>query len=210
MELNYNFIAIEGNIGAGKTSLAARIAREFNAKLILEQFEDNAFLPKFYENPAKYAFPLELTFLAERYRQLKDQLSAGDLFRTFTIADYFIHKSLIFASKTLEGDELILYTRLFNIIEAALPKPDLLIYLYLDVENLKKNIRQRGRPYEQNIDYAYLEKIQSGYLDFLRQQPQLRVVLVDTNNMDFVNREKDYRFMVGVIGRDFPSGISRI
>ena len=210
MELNYNFIAIEGNIGAGKTSLAARIAREFNAKLILEQFEDNAFLPKFYENPAKYAFPLELTFLAERYRQLKDQLSAGDLFRTFTIADYFIHKSLIFASKTLEGDELILYTRLFNIIEAALPKPDLLIYLYLDVENLKKNIRQRGRPYEQNIDYSYLEKIQSGYLDFLRQQPQLRVVLVDTNNMDFVNREKDYRFMVGVIGRDFPSGISRI
>jgi deoxyadenosine/deoxycytidine kinase len=210
MELSYNFIAIEGNIGAGKTSLAARIAREFNAKLILEQFEDNAFLPKFYENPAKYAFPLELTFLAERYRQLKDQLSAGDLFRTFTIADYFIHKSLIFASKTLEGDELILYTRLFNIIEAALPKPDLLIYLYLDVENLKKNIRQRGRPYEQNIDYAYLEKIQSGYLDFLRQQPQLRVVLVDTNNMDFVNREKDYRFMVGVIGRDFPSGISRI
>jgi deoxyadenosine/deoxycytidine kinase len=210
MELSYNFIAIEGNIGAGKTSLAARIAREFNAKLILEQFEDNAFLPKFYENPAKYAFPLELTFLAERYRQLKDQLSAGDLFRTFTIADYFIHKSLIFASKTLEGDELILYTRLFNIIEAALPKPDLLIYLYLDVENLKKNIRQRGRPYEQNIDYAYLEKIQSGYLDFLRQQPQLRIVLVDTNNMDFVNREKDYRFMVGVIGRDFPSGISRI
>lgn len=210
MELNYNFIAIEGNIGAGKTSLAARIAREFNAKLILEQFEDNAFLPKFYENPAKYAFPLELTFLAERYRQLKDQLSAGDLFRTFTIADYFIHKSLIFASKTLEGDELILYTRLFTIIEASLPKPDLLIYLYLDVENLKKNIRQRGRPYEQNIDYAYLEKIQSGYLDFLRQQPQLRVVLVDTNNMDFVNREKDYRFMVGVIGRDFPSGISRI
>lgn len=210
MELNYNFIAIEGNIGAGKTSLAARIAREFNAKLILEQFEDNAFLPKFYENPAKYAFPLELTFLAERYRQLKDQLSAGDLFRTFTIADYFIHKSLIFASKTLEGDELILYTRLFTIIEAALPKPDLLIYLYLDVENLKKNIRQRGRPYEQNIDYSYLEKIQSGYLDFLRQQPQLRVVLVDTNNMDFVNREKDYRFMVGVIGRDFPSGISRI
>lgn len=210
MELNYNFIAIEGNIGAGKTSLAARIAREFNAKLILEQFEDNAFLPKFYENPAKYAFPLELTFLAERYRQLKDQLSAGDLFRTFTIADYFIHKSLIFASKTLEGDELILYTRLFTIIEAALPKPDLLIYLYLDVENLKKNIRQRGRPYEQNIDYSYLEKIQSGYLDFLRQQPQLRIVLVDTNNMDFVNREKDYRFMVGVIGRDFPSGISRI
>jgi deoxyadenosine/deoxycytidine kinase len=210
MELSYNFIAIEGNIGAGKTSLAARIAREFNAKLILEQFEDNAFLPKFYENPAKYAFPLELTFLAERYRQLKDQLSAGDLFRTFTIADYFIHKSLIFASKTLEGDELILYTRLFTIIEAALPKPDLLIYLYLDVENLKKNIRQRGRPYEQNIDYSYLEKIQSGYLDFLRQQPQLRIVLVDTNNMDFVNREKDYRFMVGVIGRDFPSGISRI
>jgi len=137
MNFHYDYIAIEGNIGVGKTSLATRIAAEFNARLILEQFEENAFLPKFYENPAKYAFPLELTFLAERYQQLKDQLSTQDMFKTFTIADYFIYKSLIFAGRNLEGDELTLYTRLFNIIEAVLPKPDLLVYLYLDIENLK-------------------------------------------------------------------------
>ena len=187
MTFNYNFIAIEGNIGAGKTSLATRIATEFNARLILEQFEENTFLPKFYENPAKYAFPLELTFLAERYQQLKDKLSTQDMFKTFTVADYFIHKSLIFASRNLSGDEFTLYTRLFNIIEGVLPKPDLLVYLYLDIDNLKRNIQARGRVYEQNIQFEYLEKIQQGYLDFLRQQHKIRVLIIDTNHLDFVN-----------------------
>ena len=210
MEFKYNFIAIEGNIGAGKTSLATRISRQFNAKLILEQFEDNSFLPKFYENPSKYAFPLELSFLASRYQQLKDQLSSQDLFRSFTIADYFIHKSYIFASKTLDGDEWGLYARLFTIIEAALPKPDLLVYLYLDIPNLKKNIEKRGRPYEQNIDFEYLEKIQSGYLDFLRQQQQMRILVVDTNSLDFVNREEDYQLMLKLISREYDTGIHRI
>ena len=210
MEFKYNFIAIEGNIGAGKTSLATRISRQFNAKLILEQFEDNAFLPKFYENPSKYAFPLELSFLASRYQQLKDQLSAQDLFRSFTIADYFIHKSYIFASKNLEGDEMALYGRLFNIIEASLAKPDLLVYLYLDIPNLKMNIEKRGRPYEQNIDFEYLEKIQSGYLDFLKQQQKMRILVIDTNALDFVNREKDYQVMLEIISGEYEPGIHRI
>ncbi len=210
MEFKYNFIAIEGNIGAGKTSLATRISRQFNAKLILEQFEDNAFLPKFYENPSKYAFPLELSFLASRYQQLKDQLSAQDLFRSFTIADYFIHKSYIFASKNLEGDEMALYGRLFNIIEASLAKPDLLVYLYLDLPNLKKNIEKRGRPYEQNIDFEYLEKIQSGYLDFLKQQQKMRILVIDTNVLDFVNRENDYQKMLEIITGEYEPGMHRI
>ena len=106
--MDYNFISIEGNIGVGKTSLATRIADQYNAKLILEQFEDNPFLPKFYKDPDKYAFPLELSFLASRYQQLKDELPSQDLFRTFTISDYFINKSLIFASRTIKEDELIL------------------------------------------------------------------------------------------------------
>lgn len=210
MTFNYNFIAIEGNIGAGKTSLASRIAVEFNARLILEQFEENTFLPKFYENPAKYAFPLELTFLAERYQQLKDKLSTQDMFKTFTVADYFIHKSLIFASRNLSGDEFTLYTRLFNIIEGVLPKPDLLVYLYLDIDNLKRNIQARGRVYEQNIQYEYLEKIQQGYLDFLRQQHKIRVLIIDTNHLDFVNRPDDYYKLLEVITGMYKPGMHRI
>ena len=210
MTFHYDFISIEGNIGAGKTSLASRIAREFNAKLILEQFEENAFLPKFYENPDKYAFPLELTFLAERYQQLKDQLSARDMFKTFTISDYFIYKSLIFASRNLSGDELSLYTRLFNIIEAVLPKPELLVYLYLDIENLKKNIRERGRSYELNIQSDYLEKIQHGYLEFFKQQQKMRVLIIDTNRLDFVNRKEDYDKILEIISGEYDSGIHRI
>jgi deoxyadenosine/deoxycytidine kinase len=210
MTFNYNFIAIEGNIGAGKTSLASRIAVEFNARLILEQFEENTFLPKFYENPAKYAFPLEITFLAERYQQLKDKLSTQDMFKTFTVADYFIHKSLIFASRNLSGDEFTLYTRLFNIIEGVLPKPDLLVYLYLDINNLKRNIQARGRVYEQNIQYEYLEKIQQGYLDFLRQQHKIRVLIIDTNHLDFVNRPDDYYKLLEVITGIYEPGMHRI
>ena len=208
--MKYNFIAIEGNIGAGKTSLATQISQEYNGKLILEQFEDNAFLPKFYENAAKYAFPLELSFLASRYQQLKDQLTHQDLFKSFTIADYFIHKSMIFAGKTLEGDELALYTRLFKIIEASLPKPDLLVYLYLNIDHLKSNILKRGRPYELNIDFEYLEKIQTGYIEFLRQQQNMRILIIDTNNMDFVDKKEDYAKMVALISSEYQTGITRI
>ena len=208
--MKYNFIAIEGNIGAGKTSLATRISQEYNGKLILEQFEDNDFLPRFYENPAKYAFPLELSFLASRYQQLKDQLTHQDLFRSFTIADYFIHKSMIFAGKTLDGDERVLYTRLFKIIEASLPKPDLLVYLYLSIDRLKGNIRKRGRPYEQKIDYDYLEKIQAGYIEFLRQQQNMRILIIDTNKVDFVDRKEDYARMITLIGSEYGIGITRL
>ena len=210
MTFYYDYIAIEGNIGAGKTSLATRIAAEFNARLILEQFEENAFLPKFYENPAKYAFPLELTFLAERYQQLKDQLSTQDMFKTFTIADYFIYKSLIFASRNLSGDELTLYTRLFNIIEAVLPKPDLLVYLYLDIENLKRNIKTRGRTYEQNIQADYLEKIQQGYLDFLKQHHEMRTLIIDTNHLDFVSRKDEYYKILEIISCEYDPGVHRV
>lgn len=206
----YNFIAIEGNIGAGKTSLTTKIAQQFNAKLILEQFEDNAFLPKFYRDPQKYAFPLELSFLASRYQQLKEQLSHQDLFKTFTISDYFIYKSLIFAKKTLPEDELVLYTRLFNIINSSLPKPDLLVYLFVEVPRLKKNIINRGRDYEQDIEHEYLERIQSGYFEFIKQQQDLRILILDVNNVDFVHIESDYQKMLDIICHEYPVGIHRI
>ncbi|MBI9039597.1 MAG: deoxynucleoside kinase [Bacteroidales bacterium] len=208
--MKYNYISIEGNIGAGKTSLATRIAEQFNAKLILEQFEDNSFLPKFYKDPDRYAFPLELSFLAERFHQLKKQLTAQDLFKSFTISDYFINKSLIFAQKTLQSDEFSLYKNLFQIINLALPKPDLLVFLYLDVEKLKKNILKRGRSYEKDIDSSYLEKIQEGYLNYIKQQSGMRILIIDTNNLDFVNCEDDYTIIINAIDKEYNIGVHRI
>lgn len=210
MTIPYNYISIEGNIGAGKTTLATRMSQQFNTRLILEQFEDNSFLPKFYEDPSRYAFPLELSFLADRFQQLKTQLAAQDLFHPVTIADYFILKSLIFAKKTLNGEEFTLYSRLFSIIENALPKPDLLVYLYLDISRLQSNIRMRGRVYEQKIEDDYLQKIQEGYLDYIKQQQGLRVLLIDTNKLDFVARQEDYDHLITIIMKEYPIGIHRI
>jgi len=208
--MHYNYIAIEGNIGAGKTTLATRIASDLNARLILEQFEDNSFLPKFYTDPDRYAFPLELSFLADRFQQLKTQLGTPDLFQQLTISDYFIHKSLIFARKTLANDEFTLYSKLFSIIDGSLPKPELLVYLYLEIDKLTQNIRKRGRDYEQNIDKSYLERIQSGYLDYIKLQQDMRILIIDTNNMDFVGDNTDYNLLLNIIGQTYETGIHRI
>jgi deoxyadenosine/deoxycytidine kinase len=207
---NYNFIAIEGNIGAGKTSLATLISKDFNAKLILEQFEDNSFLPKFYEDQEKYAFPLEMSFLASRFQQLKDQLGNRDLFKTFTISDYYIIKSLIFAQKTLAEDEFKIYTRFFNIILNQLPKPDLFVYLHLNTKKLQENIKLRGRSYEKDIQNEYLEKIRDGYFEFIKQQSNMPIVIIDTNEVDFVHRKDDYEKMVGIINRKYEPGVHSI
>jgi deoxyguanosine kinase len=207
--MRYNYIAIEGNIGAGKTCLSTMIAEQFNGKLILEQFEDNSFLPKFYKEPDKYAFPLEMSFLAERYQQLKDQLTKQDLFKTFTISDYLFNKSLIFARNNLQSDEFALFSQMFTIIDEFLPKPDLLVYLYLDISNLQKNIRKRGRSYEQEIQDTYLESIQNGYFDSIKKMPGLRTLIVDTNNIDFVNNNADYESILSLIEQDYPAGIHR-
>ena len=140
------YLVIEGNIGAGKTTLATMLAQELNAKLILEQFADNPFLPQFYKNPERYSFPLELSFLAERYKQLNVDLRTGSLFQNLTIADYFFMKSLIFAQNTLTGDELQLYKQIFSIIYNTLPKPNLYVYLHLSTDKLLQNIKKRGSP----------------------------------------------------------------
>lgn len=208
--LKYNYIAIEGNIGAGKTTLAQRMSEEFNARLILERFEDNSFLPKFYEQPDMYAFPLEMSFLADRYQQLKDKLANQELFSTFTISDYFIDKSLIFAKNNLKADEFNLYSRLFQIISAFLPRPDLLIYLYLDIPRVQENIMKRGRDYERLIQPSYLENIQAGYLNHFRSLTGMRILLIDTNKVDFMENEKDYESFLEVIRADYDIGIHRV
>jgi len=208
--LKYDYLVIEGNIGSGKTSLASRIARDHSTRLILERFADNPFLPKFYENQPRYAFPLELSFLADRYSQLKNDLANRELFHQQTVSDYLLSKSLIFASITLSDHELDLYQKLFNIINPNLPKPDLLLYLHKDVSNLKQNIRKRGREYEANIKDEYLEKIERGYWDFFKKQPQLKIVVVDSNKLDFVSDEKDYDKIKELLQTDFVPGLHRI
>jgi deoxyadenosine/deoxycytidine kinase len=208
--LRYSYIAIEGNIGAGKTTLATRLAEDFNARLILERFEDNSFLPKFYQDPEVFAFPLEMSFLADRYQQLKDQLSIRDLFKPTTISDYFIDKSLIFARNNLKADEYNLYSRLFHIISAFLPRPDLLVYLYLDIPGLRQNIKARGRTYEQSIRPEYLEQIQAGYLSHFRSLSGTPILIVDTNHLDFLEREEDYTALLFALDQDYREGIHRI
>lgn len=186
------------------------LASDYNARLVLEQFEDNSFLPKFYKEPEKYAFPLELSFLAERYQQLKRELSQTDLFHDFTMADYFIQKSLIFARATLQEDEYNLYSRLFHIIHPQLPEPDLLVYLYASTDRLLKNISQRGRPYEQSIPGEYLNRIQEGYLDYIRRQSGKRILIIDTNQIDFVARNSDYEWIRSIVSGSYEPGIQRI
>ena len=187
-----NYIAIEGNIGAGKTTLATKIADDFNAKTVLERFADNPFLPKFYKDQNRYAFPLEMSFLADRYQQLSDDLSQFDLFKDFVVADYHIFKSLIFAKVTLQEDEFRLYKTLFDIIYKEMPKPDLYLYLYQNTDRLLKNIKKRGRSYEQEIEAEYLEKINYGYLDYIKSQTNLNVLVIDVSDFDFVKKQEDY------------------
>ena len=205
--MKYNYIAIEGNIGAGKSTLSEKLALDLDARLIEEQFIDNSFLPKFYQDPEKYAFPLEMSFLAERYQQLKGKLSSSELFRSVTVSDYFIDKSLIFARNNLSGDEYALYSRLFSIISQQLPRPDLLVYLYVSADRLLSNIRKRGRSYEQSIRADYLERIQAGYLSHFRTLKGIPVLVIDTNQVDFVLRSGDYDRLVNVITKQHSPGI---
>lgn len=206
----YNFTVVEGNIGAGKTTLAKKLAEDYNARLILEQFADNPFLPKFYDNPEKHAFPLELSFLAERYQQLKNELGNSDMFRPGIVSDYFFLKSLIFAQANLGTDEFGLYSKLFHIVNGSLPKPDLFIYLYHDIERLQENIKKRARSYEQNIPEEYLVKIQTAYFDFIKQLTDIRILIVDVNNIDFANNKTHYEQLYHTINQPYEIGITRI
>nr|WP_288931584.1 2-amino-4-hydroxy-6-hydroxymethyldihydropteridine diphosphokinase [uncultured Allomuricauda sp.] len=189
-------IAIEGNIGAGKTTLSKMISNDFNAKLVLERFADNPFLPKFYEDQARYAFPLEMSFLADRYQQFMDDTSQFDLFKNFMVSDYDIFKSLIFAKVTLQKEEYNLYRKVFNFMYKEVRKPEIYLYLYQNTERLLANIKKRGRDYEQNIDPEYLEKINRGYLDFIKSHPNQNSIILDMGELDFVHNPDDYEFIL--------------
>ena len=203
--MNYHFITIEGNIGAGKTTLAHMLAKHFNARLVLEEFADNPFLTKFYENQAQYAFPLELFFMAERYKQQKEHIQQKDMFQNLTISDYLFTKCLLFAKVTLSDDEFRLYQRLFEIISQQLIQPDILIYLHSSVQKLQQNIRKRNRAYEQNIPDEYLFNLQETYTNYIRQH-NMKTLFIDAGNADFLGNEKHLQTIIDALEKDYDEG----
>ncbi len=203
--MNYNFITIEGNIGAGKTTLANLLSEKLNARLILEEFAENPFLPKFYQNPEQHAFPLELFFLAERYKQLKDLLATRDIFQKITISDYLFTKCLLFAKVNLQSEEFRLYQKLFDIINPQIIQPDLLIYLHSPVSKLQQNIKKRNRSFEQGISDDYLFSIQENYTQYIKQH-NIKTVFVDVTHADFINNESHLNAILDILENNYENG----
>ena len=203
--MKYNFITIEGNIGAGKTTLAHLLSKHFNARLNLEEFADNPFLPKFYENKQQYAFPLELFFMAERYKQLKELLQTKDMFQKITISDYLFNKCLLFAKVNLPEEEFLLYQKLFDIINPQLVQPDLLIYLHSPITRLKENIKKRNRPYEQSIESEYLLSLQETYTQYMRQH-NIKTLFIDASSADFLGNEEHLNAVLNALEKDYENG----
>ena len=208
MNSSYQYITIEGVIGAGKTTFAKLLSKHIGAKLILEEFEENAFLPPFYKDPIRYAFPVEMSFIADRYNQLKNANIKQDLFQPLTIADYFIDKSLIFAQNNLKIDEFDLYKKIFYIMKNSLPKPDLIVYLNQSVDNLLKNIKGRGRDYEKDISSSYLSSLHQGYMNHFKVISNIPILVIDTRRLDFVQHSEDLNLMLTILEKEYKDGIS--
>lgn len=206
----YNFIAIEGNIGAGKTTLCNMLAEDYGCRLVLERFTENPFLPYFYESPERYAFPVELFFMTERHKQLQEELAQQSLFEQFIVSDYFFLKTLLFAKNNLNEEEYRLFQRLFHILNAAFPKPELLVYLHRPVPNLLQNIQKRGRDFEQDISGEYLTQIQNTYFDFFRAEQSLPILILEIEDIDFQSNTEMYRKITGLINREYKPGNQRV
>ncbi len=203
--MKYNFITIEGNIGAGKTTLANILSEKLNARLVLEEFADNPFLPKFYQQPEQYAFPVEMFFLAERYKQLKELLPTKDIFKTKTISDYLFTKCLLFAKVNLREEEFRVYQKFFDIIQPQIPHPELLIYLHAPVSKLKVQIKQRNRKIEDGISDEYLFKLQETYTNYIRQH-NIKTLFIDTTNADFINNNAQLEAVLDALDKDYEIG----
>jgi len=205
--MRYKFIAIEGNIGAGKTTLASKLALSYKGKLILEEFENNPFLPKFYKEPEKYAFALELSFLAERFHQLNEEMKKGNYLR---LSDYYFSKTLIFAQANLNKDEFNVFRKIYEVMISQLPKPELVVFLNPITEKLKENIERRGRKYEQEIELSYLEKIQHSYSVYLESQKEVTVLMLNLESNKYVNSLDDFAFLDRLLNKDYPKGVTKV
>ncbi|MBP5562589.1 MAG: deoxynucleoside kinase [Bacteroidales bacterium] len=210
MKIPYNYVVVEGTIGAGKTTLSTMLARDYNAELVLERFADNPFLEKFYKDPLHYAFPVEMTFLMDRYQQLRNLLTARDLFTDFVLGDYFIDKCLLFSKNNLSQDEFALFKKVFDTISGFLPKPDMILYLYTNPDRLLKQIAKRNRDFEKDITKEYLSDIQEKYLTYFRENQQIPILLLDTENVDFVENPSDYQKIKTLVTNHYEAGIHRI
>jgi deoxyadenosine/deoxycytidine kinase len=208
--LPYAFIAVEGNIGAGKTTLCHLLAEQYGCSLVLEQFTDNPFLPFFYEQPERYAFPVELFFMTERHKQLLEHFAQPDLFRSFTVADYFFLKTLLFAKNNLSGEEFRLFQRLFSVLNATFPKPDLLLYLHRPVSVLQQQIQHRGRDMERLITDDYLEGLQHAYLDFFKQETEIPIVVLDLHDANFIQDASILEGIVTVLKQEYRPGLQYV
>jgi deoxyadenosine/deoxycytidine kinase len=205
------FLVIEGNIGVGKTTLAKMLAQDLNAKFITEQFDDNPFLPKFYKDKDRYAFPLELSFLANRHTQVKQEMMSPDLSRPQLVADYHFSKTAVFARHTLNSDEYQLFRQIYDIVSDGIPNPDLYVFLHAETPRLLENIKMRGRDYEQGITAGYLRKVQEGYISHLKQVDTFPVLMVDISQIDFVKNSEHYQLLKNIISKsDYKLGINRV
>ncbi|MDE3235773.1 MAG: deoxynucleoside kinase [Bacteroidota bacterium] len=203
--MKHHFITVEGNIGAGKTTLAHLLSKHFNARLILEEFADNPFLSKFYENPKQFAFPLEVFFMAERYKQLKEMVHSKDLFQSITVSDYLFTKCLLFAKVNLPDEEFRLYQKLFDIIHQQLIFPDILIYLHAPVQKLQVNIKKRNREYEQKIPDEYLYNLQETYTSYIKQH-NIKTIFIDASNADFLGNKAHLQVVLDALEKDYEQG----
>jgi deoxyadenosine/deoxycytidine kinase len=203
--MKYHFIAVEGNIGAGKTTLSQLLSQYYNAKLMLEEFAENPFLTKFYENPKQYAFPLELFFLAERFKQQQDLIKTADLFQSVTISDYLFTKCLLFAKVNLPEEEYRLYQKMFDVFQQQLTTPDVLIYLHAPVNKLQSNIKKRNRKFEQSIPDEYLFKLQETYTSYIKQH-NIKTIFVDASNADFLYNDAHFKLITDALEKDLEEG----
>lgn len=210
IEFPYNFIAIEGNIGSGKTTFCSMLNQEYNCKLILEEFDDNPFLPLFYKDPERYAFTVELFFMTERYKQLQKMLVTRDLFHEFTVSDYAFVKTLLFARQNLEEGEFKLFQQLYNTLSQSFPQPEILVYFHRSVDVLQQNISKRGREFETEISNKYLTKVQNSYFEYFRNILSFPVLIIDLNTIDFEENERNYREVKHLLSKKYNPGVHRI
>ena len=203
--MNHRYIAIEGNIGVGKTTLSQLLSKHYNAKLVLEEFAENPFLTKFYENPKQYAFPLELFFLAERFKQQQELIKKNDLFQELIVSDYLFTKCLLFAKVNLPDEEYRLYQKMFDVFSQQLTIPDILIYLHAPVNTLQGNIKKRNRKFEQAISDDYLFRIQETYTSYIKQH-QIKTIYIDASNADFIYNEAHLKVITDALDKDLDQG----
>lgn len=204
------FIAIEGNIGSGKTTLAEMIGKDYECRVILEQFADNPFLPYFYEDKERYGFPLELFFMTERYKQLQALGSQTDLFLPFMVSDYAFIKTLLFAKNHLPDGEYRILQKLWLTLEQSVPAPELIIYLHRPIPVLLQNIYKRGRSYEFQIQQDYLRTIQDGYFEYFRTELNIPVLVVDMQDVNLLQHPEYYREILSLMGQQYNPGLHHI